>query len=198
MEVLARDLKALGLYIARSLSYEGIEVEIVEHPLTHEQIRIYDSYAEAFQIIHHNLDAALKATNVTDGGGALNGQAKAAAKSAFEGSKQRFFNHLITAMKTPTLLKSIAADLDEGAAAVVQLVSTGESLMERRLAEIPTEEWGDLSIDVTPREYVLDYLAKGFPTQLYERYTDEEGNLHSRPVSHDGQPVQSREAIGNP
>ena len=34
MEVLARDLKALGLYIARSLSYEGIEVEIVEHALT--------------------------------------------------------------------------------------------------------------------------------------------------------------------
>ena len=45
MEVLARDLKALGLYIARSLSYEGIEVEIVEHELTSEQIRIYDAYA---------------------------------------------------------------------------------------------------------------------------------------------------------
>ena len=29
MEVLARDLKALGLYAARSLSYEGVEVEIV-------------------------------------------------------------------------------------------------------------------------------------------------------------------------
>ena len=49
--------------------------------------------------------------------------------------------------------------------------------MERRLAEIPASEWGDLSIDVTPREYVLDYLAKGFPTQLYERYADENGNL---------------------
>ena len=44
MEVLARDLKALGLYIARSLSYEGIEVEIVEHALTPEQVRIYDAY----------------------------------------------------------------------------------------------------------------------------------------------------------
>ena len=31
MEVLARDLKALGLYAARSLSFEGIEYEIVEH-----------------------------------------------------------------------------------------------------------------------------------------------------------------------
>ena len=34
MEVLARDLKALGLYAARSLSFEGIEYEIVEHQLT--------------------------------------------------------------------------------------------------------------------------------------------------------------------
>jgi hypothetical protein len=31
MEVLARDLKALGLYAARSLSFEGIEYDIVEH-----------------------------------------------------------------------------------------------------------------------------------------------------------------------
>ncbi len=38
MEVLARDLKALGLYAARSLSYEGIEYELVEHQLTPEQI----------------------------------------------------------------------------------------------------------------------------------------------------------------
>ena len=29
MEVLARDLKALGLYIARSLSYEGVEVDLL-------------------------------------------------------------------------------------------------------------------------------------------------------------------------
>ena len=34
MEVVARDLKALGLYQARALSYEGIEVDILEHPLT--------------------------------------------------------------------------------------------------------------------------------------------------------------------
>ena len=43
--------------------------------------------------------------------------------------------------------------------------------------------------------YVLDYLANGFPTQLFEPFTDEEGNLLSRPVVVDGQPVQSREAV---
>jgi hypothetical protein len=194
MEVVARDLKALGLYAARPLSYEGVEVELLEHALTPEQVRIYDSYAHAFQIIHQNLTAALNASNITSEHGTLNRQAKAAALSAFESNKQRFFNHLITAMKVPTLIRSIEADLAAGKAAIVQLVSTSEALMERRLAQIPAGEWSDLSVDVTPREYVLDYLAHGFPTQLHEPYTDEDGNLLSRPVLVDGQPVHSREA----
>jgi hypothetical protein len=34
--MLTRDLKALGLYAARSLSYEGVEYELVEHQLMPE------------------------------------------------------------------------------------------------------------------------------------------------------------------
>ncbi|QPF85611.1 strawberry notch family protein [Bradyrhizobium genosp. L] len=195
MEVLARDLKALGLYAARSLSYEGVEYELAEHQLTPEQVRIYDAYADAFSIIHNNLDAAMRAANITGETGTLNGQAKSAARSAFESAKQRFFGHLLTSMKTPSLIRSIDRDLDAGHAAVIQIVSTGEALMERRLAEIPTEDWGDVQVDITPREYVLDYLAHSFPVQLYEPFTDSEGNLYSRPVYRHGQPVESREAV---
>jgi predicted RNA methylase len=196
MEVLARDLKSLGLYASRSLSYEGIEYELVEHELTAEQVRIYDAYAGAFQVIHNNLDAALRAANVTGETGTLNAQAKSTARSAFEAAKQRFFSHLITSMKTPTLIRSIDRDLAADHAAIVQIVSTGEALMERRLAEIPTEDWGDVQVDITPREYVLDYLFHSFPTQLFEPFTDSEGNLSSRPVFRDRQPVQCRDAVG--
>jgi predicted RNA methylase len=195
MEVLARDLRALGLYTARSLSYDGIEYELVEHQLTSEQTRIYDAYAGAFSIIHNNLSAAMEAANITGSSGTLNRQAKSAARSAFESAKQRFFGHLLTSMKTPTLIRSIDRDLEAGHAAVIQIVSTGEALMERRLAEIPTDEWNDVRVDITPREYVLDYLAHSFPVQLYEPFTDSEGNLSSRPVYRDGQPVESREAV---
>ena len=195
MEVLARDLRALGLYTARSLSYDGVEYELVEHALTDEQRRIYDAYAGAFAVIHNHLDAAMQAANITGNDGTLNRQAKSAARSAFESAKQRFFGHLLTSMKTPTLIRSIERDLDDGHAAVIQIVSTGEALMERRLAEIPTEEWNDVRVDITPREYVLDYLAHSFPVQLYEPFTDGEGNLSSRPVYRDGQPVESREAV---
>ncbi|WP_374321601.1 strawberry notch-like NTP hydrolase domain-containing protein [Brevundimonas sp.] len=199
MEVLARDLRALGLYTARSLSYDGVEYELIEHALTDEQRRIYDAYASAFAVIHNHLDAAMQAANITgspdSGGATLNRQAKSAARSAFESAKQRFFGHLLTSMKTPTLIRSIERDLNDGHAAVVQIVSTGEALMERRLAEVPTEEWNDIRIDITPREYVLDYLAHSFPVQLYEPFTDGEGNLSSRPVYRDGHPVESREAV---
>jgi hypothetical protein len=195
MEVLARDLRSLGLYTARSLSYDGVEYELIEHQLTPEQTRIYDAYAGAFAVIHNNLDAAMQAANITGDSGTLNRQAKSAARSAFESAKQRFFGHLLTSMKTPTLIRSIEQDLADGHAAVIQIVSTGEALMERRLAEIPTEEWNDVRMDITPREYVLDYLAHSFPVQLYEPFTDSEGNLSSRPVFRDGQPVECRDAV---
>jgi predicted RNA methylase len=197
MEVLARDLKALGLYAARSLSFEGIEYELVEHRLTDEQIRIYDAYADAFQVIHKNLNEALKAANISGSDGrTYNRNAKAAARSAFESNKQRFFNHLLTAMKCPTLIAAITRDLEAGHACILQVVSTNEALLDRRLAEIPASEWGDLAIDITPREYVLDYLRHSFPTQLFELYSDEEGNLHSQPAyDTDGNPVISHEAV---
>ncbi|BCG97798.1 strawberry notch family protein [Mesorhizobium sp. 131-2-1] len=196
MEVLARDLKSLGLYTARSLSYDGVEYDLLEHTLTEEQIRIYNAYADAFQVIHNNLTAALKAANITSEAGTLNRNAKSAARSAFESTKQRFFSHLITSMMTPTLIGVIEQDLADGHSAVVQIVSTGEALMERRLAEIPTEEWSDLHVDITPREYVGGYLMHSFPTQLFEEYSDAEGNVYSRPVhDEDGNPVRCREAV---
>ncbi len=194
MEVLARDLRSLGLYTARSLSYDGVEYEMLEHALTPEQRGIYDAYAGAFAIIHNNLAAAMEAANITGENGTLNRQAKSAARSAFESAKQRFFGHLLTSMKTPTLIAAIDADLAAGHAAVIQIVSTGEALMERRLADIPTDEWSDVRVDITPRESCLDYLQHSFPVQLYEPFTDSEGNLSSRPVTRDGQPVECREA----
>ena len=195
LEMVARDLKALGLYQARALSYDGVEVDILEHPLSDAQRRIYDAYAGAFKVIHQNIQEALKATGITEGDSTLDKNAKSAAMSAFEGAKQRFFGHLLTSMKCPSLIRAIEQDLDSGRSAVVQLVSTGEALMERRIAETPASEWDDINVDLTPRETVIEFLAHAFPVQLQEPFTDDEGNLMSRPVfNEDGNPVVCREA----
>jgi hypothetical protein len=130
----------------------------------------------------------MEAANITGSDGTLNRQAKSAARSAFESAKQRFFGHLLTSMKTPTLIRSIERDLEDGHAAVVQIVSTGEALMERRLAEIPTEEWNDVRSHRANMSWTSPIPSRA----ALRAFTDKEGNLSSRPVTRDGQPVESR------
>jgi hypothetical protein len=195
MEIVARDLKALGLYIARALSFEGVEYDILEHALTPEQRAIYDAYADAFQVIHTRLDEAMKITNVTSEDGCNDSAAKSAIRSRFESLKQRFFNHLLLGMKTPAMLDAIVADLASGDSVVVQIVSTGEALMERRLDAIAPGEHEDLSIDLTPREYVIEYLRDAFPTEIRQVFEDENGNSYTEVLrDENGRALESREA----
>lgn len=197
MELVARDLKSLGLYTARALSFAGVEYDILEHCLTEEQIAVYDAYAEAWAIIHANLREALEATRIVDSetGGTLNSGAKSAALSIFEGTK-RFFAQLLLSMKLPSLLPAIDAAIADGHAVVVQLVSTAEAMLERRLADLSDEERQALEIDLSPREYVIDYLSKSFPVRLMAVFTDENGNPRSEPMSDEqGAPVLCRSAL---
>lgn len=198
MELVARDLKAQGLYLARALSFAGVEYEILEHRLTEAQIAVYDAYAEGWAIIHRNLDEALEATRIVDedSGDTLNRNAKAAALSIFEGTKQRFFAQLLLSMKLPSLLPAMEAALESGNSVVVQLVSTAEAMLDRRLADLTDEEREALEIDLSPREYVIDYLAKSFPVRMMQVFTDDEGNLRSEAMSDaDGNPVLCPRAL---
>ena len=196
MELVARELKALGLYVARSLSFEGVEYQPLIHPLTPDDIEIWDAWADAFQLIHANLGEALKATGLNDEAGkAKSGQAASAVHSAFEGAKLRFFGHLLAGLKAPSLIASIREDLASDRSVVVQIVSTNEAVMERRLSSIPPDEWNNLSIDLTPREYVLDYLRDAFPVHLMEAITDDDGHVTMVPVMDQGRPAVSQAAL---
>ena len=146
MELIARELKALGLYIARSLSFDGVEYQALRHVLTGDDVEIWNAWADAYQLIHQNLRAALEAVGITEDGKAKSGQAASAVMSAFEGAKLRFFGALLAGLKSPTLIAAIRDDLVQGRSSVVQIVSTNEAVMERRLAEIPPEEWNNLTI----------------------------------------------------
>jgi len=196
MELVARELKAMGLYIGRSLSFEGVEYAPLEHPLTPQDVAIWDAWADAFQVIHANLGAAIRAVGVVDEDGKVaSGAALSALRSAFESAKLRFFGHLLAGLKAPTLVAAIRRDLAAGRSAVVQIVSTNEAVMNRRLDDIPPEEWSNLQIDLTPKEYVLDYLRGAFPTALREPVEGEDGEVTLVPVLREGRPVHSQEAL---
>lgn len=195
MEVVARDLKTLGLYTARALSFDGVEYDVLEHALTPAQIEIYDAYSQAFRTIHHNLEAALTATGVNNASGETNASAaRASAKSRFESTKQRFFNHLLMGMKAPTIIRAIEADLAAGYACVIQVVSTGESLLKRRLETMdPEDELVEGAL--TPRDYVLGYLEQAFPIHA-QKLVEIDGNMVVEPLRDEtGALVVSREAL---
>jgi P-loop containing NTP hydrolase pore-1/C-terminal domain on Strawberry notch homologue len=198
LEMIAKDLKSVGLYLAPGLSFAGVSFETMTHKITAEQREIWDLYAQAFSFIHQQLGDVLRAINVeTESGQCLNSQARTNAMSMFEGTKLRFFNTLICAIKTPTLIESIEQDIASGYAPVVQLVSTGEATMNRSMANIPAHEWDDMRVvDFTPKEAILDYLMSAFPIHLYQHTQDEQGNAKSvlmRDV--DGNPIVSQEAL---
>ena len=197
MELVARDLKASGLYLARALSFAGIEYDILRHDLTPDQIAIYDKYAESWSIIHRNLETALEFTGIVDSleNKTLNSGAKAAARSRFEGTKQRFFSQVLLAMKLPSIYPAIDQHLGEDDSVVVQLVSTAESILNRRLNELEPAEREALDIAYDCKEYVIDYLTRAFPTRQMEEYTDDLGDVRSRPMWDEaGNPVINPQA----
>jgi hypothetical protein len=198
MELVSRDLKALGLYQARALSFAGVEYDILKHDLTAQQIAVYDTYADAWAIIHQNLEEALELTGVVDeiDGATLNSGAKAAARSRFESTKQRFFNQLLLSMKLPTLIAAINHHLDRDEVVVVQLVSTAESILDRRLDSLSPEERAELDLDLSPLDAVIEYLERAFPTQQMQVFVDDTGAQRSAPMfDEEGRPVHNQTAI---
>ncbi|MFP1132616.1 strawberry notch-like NTP hydrolase domain-containing protein [Asticcacaulis sp. W401b] len=196
MELAARELKAKGLYLARMISFEGIEIEALRHELTEQDVAIWDAWAGAFHTIHRNLDRALEATNIVGAEGTNSGQHKAAAKSAFASTSQRFFNALLCGLKAPSIIRDMERQIDAGHACVVQLISTNEASMERRLNEVSPGDWNDLHIDLTPRDFVTEYLSNAFPIHAMKEMEDDNGHKTVVPLfDEDGQPLVSQEAL---
>ena len=174
MELVARDMKQLGSYIARNLSYDGVEYDKLQHNLDPAQREIYDTVAEAWQVVLRNIGKALELT-----GGSKNAKAKSAAMSAFWGAHQRFFNQIVTSLQMPSVIKAVQADLAGGKQVVLQLTNTNEASQERAAAKAETAE--DIEdLDITPKDQIIQLVEHSFPTQQYEEFEDFGGQ--------DGQP----------
>jgi hypothetical protein len=177
MELVSKDLKSLGRYLAYSLSYAEVSYQTLVHELTPAQVGAYDEFAEGWQRVLRNVRRALRVTH-----GAKCGRAKAAAYSAFWAANQRFWNQVLTSFACTGLLPFVEEQLEKGRSAVLQIVSTGEAATERAVAQARAEG-ADLSdIDITPRDILLQYVESSFPTTQHEEYTDENDNVRSRPV----------------
>lgn len=196
MEIVARDLKSMGRYLARTLSFEGVTQEQLVHRLTPDQKDIYNELSRAWQLVLTHRDETMAHT-----GAANNGRARAAANSAFYGAQQRFYNQLLTAMQTPSVIADMKDKLAKGNSILLQIVNTNEATLNRELAEKGGEaEEGETSyledLDLTPKDILLQHVSDNYPTALYEPYTDDNGNTKWRPVlDAQGQPVDDPVAL---
>lgn len=196
MELVARDMKAQNMYVARTLSFKGVGYSRLTHALTEPQRATYDTLAGAWQTVLQNIHEALQLTSPSDKEGSVDPKQKSAALSAFWGAHQRFFNQVLTAIQMPSVLASLKADLKAGRAPVIQLVNTLEASTERALSKLSEEE-GELDeLDITPRDMLMQMVEKSFPVTQMEEYTDANGNTQTRPVKDSsGNPVLNAEAV---
>jgi len=171
MEIIARDLKALGSYLARTLSFRGIQYDRVEQTLTTDQRTNYDKIAEGWQTVFQNMDQAM-----TVSGASQNQQARRNARGKFFGSQQRFFNQLLTAMTMPAVIKDAKKHIEDGKSVVFQLTNTNKAGLDRELARLDEEESDSLdSLDLSPKDILLQYVANSFPTAKWVEVADENG-----------------------
>ena len=172
MEMVSRDMKALGMYLSGSISFgvcpnSGKAVEYRErvHQLTPQQREMYNNAAAAWQTVLRNIDAAL---HITNGGS----RARANALTKFWGDHQRFFRQVICAFKVPAVISETEAALDKGKSVVISLVGTGEARTREQVARATANGAMLEDLDFSPREVIAAMVDRAFPTTLYQDATD--------------------------
>ena len=187
MELVARDMKATGAYISRNLSYDGVGYERLEHTLTKDQIYMYDTMSEGWQVVMQDVDKAMRIT----------GNKSKNADSQLWSSMMRFYDQVLVSMSMPSVISDIEKQLADGKACVVQVVNTQEAAQERAVEKMREDGIEDYdNLDITPRQILEQYLLNSFPVEQYEKYVDENGNEQSR-VARDskGQPIINKETV---
>ncbi|MBX9790028.1 MAG: strawberry notch family protein, partial [Pirellulales bacterium] len=194
MEMLCRDLKSVGTYLSRTISYgptrrldgstvpeSAVEYEPLLHRLTGEERRQYDQIADLWSELLVAFESA--EANVCQGRNANR-------YAQFYSAQQRFFLQLMMAYTLPELIPAIEADLNQGHSVVLSLFNTGEAQTERKVRDARSEGVELSELDATPREMIVQLIEKQFPLFQYQEQTD--------PVTGNVVRVRVEDAAGNP
>lgn len=201
MEKLIMDLKAMGLYVSRSISYragphggdDDVTFSILEANITQEQRDTYNRIAEAWRVVERNLHKALQTCGVGEKGKGVELTTKpkegdktgANPYSLYRSLHQRVFNQIITSYKTDALIKDAKKQLANGKSVIIQLTTTNEAelkrAIERRMNERGIKSLKDIkgdssfydSLDYSPKFALTDFVLASFPIYQVEEYEEE-------------------------
>lgn len=196
MEQAAMDLKRQGSMLARTIAFNDgteqgtVRYDRLDQKLSGEQVQTWDRLADAWRTVLDNWQAAQGATNQTSGMQAGRQQAR------IWGANLRFWNMVSMSMSAPVLIDQIEQQIAAGESAVVQIVNTGQAAQERKIANMDEDATLD-SIDLSPRQEIMELVEQAFPTQQFESVIDPvTGNTVMQAVTDSqGNPVQNQDAL---
>lgn len=194
MEMLCRDLKSVGTYLSRTISYgptrlpdgslvpnSAVEYEPLLHRLTEDERRQYDQIADMWSEMLVAFESAEQTA----------GQRRSGHRFAqFYSAQQRFFLQLMMAYTLPDVIPAIEEDLRQGRSVVLSLFNTGEAQSDRKVRDARAEGLELSELDATPREMIVQLIEKQFPLYQYREETD--------PVTGNVIRVRVEDAAGNP
>ncbi|TWT44368.1 hypothetical protein RAS1_07820 [Phycisphaerae bacterium RAS1] len=194
MEMLCRDLKSVGTYLSRTISYgptrrtdgtivpdSAVEYEPLLHKMTDDERRQYDVIADLWSELLVAFESAEQHAH----------QKRNAHRYAqFYAAQQRFFLQLMLAYSLPDVIPAIRADLNAGRSVVLSLFNTGEAQADRKVRDARAQGVELSELDATPREMIVQLIETQFPLFQYREQTDPlTGNVVS---------VRVLDAAGNP
>ncbi|QDV89903.1 hypothetical protein RAS2_09780 [Phycisphaerae bacterium RAS2] len=194
MEMLCRDLKSVGTYLSRTISYgptrlpdgsivpeSAVEYEPLLHRITDAEQQQYDEIADLWSELLVAFETAESNACQKRNGGRY---------AQFYSAQQRFFLQLMMAYSLPDVIPAIAADLAQGRSVVVSLFNTGEAQADRKVRDARAQGVELSELDATPREMIVQLIEKQFPIYQYREETD--------PVTGNVISVRVLDAAGNP
>ncbi len=194
MEMLCRDLKSVGTYLSRTISYgptrrpddtivpdSAVEYEPLVHGMTADERRQYDKiadlWAELLTAFERGEQTACQKRN-------------AHRYAQFYAAQQRFFLQLMLAYALPDVIPAIERDLVAGRSVVLSLFNTGEAQADRKVRDARAQGLELSELDATPREMIVQLIETQFPLYQYREQTD--------PITGNVVSVRVEDAAGNP
>jgi hypothetical protein len=160
LELLAQEVAATGRSITRSLSFDGIDYEILRSPLSDEERERYDKYVQFWDDVSNGLEKALGLVNLSKNGKA--GQFRSGLTSA----RRKFLRMAKMRLRLNALIADAQDRIAAGESVVVQVSRTQEAALKAAIKE-QAEDEDDNDLDVTGSQLVRKYLAECFPTSNY-------------------------------
>ena len=208
LEQVTLSLKASGLYVARSISYDGVEVVHLPLTLTKEERSSYNTASEMWKRLREMQLYCVKLCGVDvenrvakSGGNSygVNGKIPYSnLNGVYESNRKNAMATMIASFKAKGVIEAARKDIENGMSVVVQLQNTYEAQLNRALERVedPT------AIRLEPAELVS--FAEMIPTTQYHIVSepaptkDEPNrviNVFHPKLDDKGQPVQNLQAV---